>query len=78
MISHTRIYDASDERFTERLETYHLFRDDARFGDWQGYLARSDDFIRFCCHLHIAETLAAVAELAKREWCGGGRSVDMN
>lgn len=59
IISHTRLYDASDERFTERLENYARFRDDARYGDWQGYLARSDDFIRFCCHLHITETLAA-------------------
>jgi hypothetical protein len=59
IVSHTRLYDASDERFTERLENYAQFRDDARYGDWQGYLARSGDFIRFCCHLHITETLAA-------------------
>ena len=25
----------------------------------QSYLQRSDDFIRFCCHLHIHEMLSA-------------------
>ena len=28
-------------------------------GGWQGYLERSDDFIRFCCHMHISEMLSA-------------------
>jgi hypothetical protein len=59
IISHTRIYHASDSQFTQRLEDYCFFRDDARLNGWQGYLSRSDDFIRFCCHLHITETLAA-------------------
>ena len=36
-----------------------FFRDDARIGGWQSYLQRSDDFIRFCCHLHITEMLTA-------------------
>ena len=29
------------------------------FDGWQGYLQRSDEFIRFCCHLHIWEMLTA-------------------
>ena len=41
------------------LASYYFFRDDARFGGWQGYLQRSDDFIRFCCHMHIWEMLTA-------------------
>ena len=59
IISHTRIYHGHDPEFTEKLASYYYFRDDARFGDWQGYLQRSQDFIRFCCHLHITEILAA-------------------
>lgn len=59
VIEHTRIYNGHDEQFTSRLADYYYFRDDARFGGWQSYLQRSDDFIRFCCHLHVTETLAA-------------------
>ncbi len=59
LISHTRIYHGDDDQLTTRLEDYCYFRDDARLGSWQGYLLRSHDFIRFCCYLHITETLAA-------------------
>lgn len=56
---HTAIYDGSDAEFTEALASYHFFRDDARFGGWQGILQRSDDFLRFCCRLHISAMLSA-------------------
>ena len=59
VISHTRIYDGADMEFTEALASYYYFRDEARFGGWQAYLQRSDDFIGFCCHMHISETLSA-------------------
>ncbi len=59
VIRHTRTYNGHDTEFTEALASYYYFRDDARFGGWQGYLQRSDDFLRFCCHMHIAETLSA-------------------
>ncbi len=59
IISHTRIYHGDDDQLTARLEDYCFFRDDARIGGWQSYLLRSNDFIRFCCYLHITETLAA-------------------
>jgi len=59
VITHTRLYHGNDAEFTKRLANYFYFRDDARFGAWQAYLQRSDDFIRFCCHLHITETLAS-------------------
>jgi hypothetical protein len=59
VMTHTRIYHGNDSEFTEALASYYYFRDDARFGGWQNYLQRSDDFIRFCCHLHIAEMLSA-------------------
>ncbi len=59
VLSHTRIYRGTDPDVTEALKSYVYFRDDARFGGWQSYLQRSDDFVRFCCHKHIAEMLAA-------------------
>ncbi len=59
IMTHTRIYDGSDNEFTQRLSSYYYFRDDARFGGWQSYLQRPDDFAKFCCHLHLTETLAA-------------------
>lgn len=55
----TRNYNGHDPEFTEALAKYYVFRDDARFGGWQTYLERSDDFIRFCCHQHIEEMLSA-------------------
>lgn len=59
IVSHTRIYRGQDAEFTERLANYFYFRDDARFGGWEGYLQRPEDFVQFCCHLHVTETLAA-------------------
>ncbi|MEM6751362.1 MAG: hypothetical protein AAF612_12920 [Planctomycetota bacterium] len=59
VMTHTRIYRGHDPDFTSALASYVSFRDDARFGGWQSYLERSDDFIRFCTHLHLAETLTA-------------------
>ncbi len=59
VLEHTRTYNGHDTDFTEALANYYFFRDDARFGGWQSYLDRSDDFIRFCCHMHIWEMLSA-------------------
>lgn len=58
IISHMRNFNGRDEDFTQQLEEYFYFQDDARFGGWQAYLQRSEDFIRFCCYLHLTETLA--------------------
>ncbi|MGV3485067.1 MAG: hypothetical protein ACO1RT_11680, partial [Planctomycetaceae bacterium] len=57
VLSHTRIYRGDDEYFTDRLADYVGNEDDARQGGWQSYLNRSNDFIRFCCHLHLTEML---------------------
>jgi hypothetical protein len=59
VLQHTQTYNGHDPEFTEALASYYYFRDDARFGGWQSYLERSDDFIRFCCHMHIWEMLGA-------------------
>lgn len=59
VLKHVKLYRGTDPQFTTALQSYVYFRDEARFGGWQSYLQRSDDFIRFCCHLHIAEMLTA-------------------
>jgi hypothetical protein len=59
VMTHVRTYNGHDPDFTAALANYYAFRDDARFGGWQSYLQRSDDFIRFCCHKHISEMLTA-------------------
>jgi hypothetical protein len=59
VLRHTRTYNGQDAEVTEALENYVFIRDDDRFGGWQAFLQRSDDYIRFCCHLHIYEMLAA-------------------
>ncbi|MHB1033331.1 MAG: hypothetical protein ACYC35_05540 [Pirellulales bacterium] len=59
VLRHTKTYNGHDADFTTALSSYVYFRDDARFGGWQSYLQRSDDFIRFCCHMHIYEMLSA-------------------
>ena len=55
------MYDGKDSDLTTALSNYFYFVDDARFGGWQAYLQRSDDFIRFCCYRSITEMLAARA-----------------
>jgi hypothetical protein len=55
----TRSYNGNDSGLTEALAGYYEFRDEARFGGWQAYLQRSEDFMRFCCYMHITEMLAA-------------------
>jgi hypothetical protein len=59
VLRHTQSYNGNDSKFTEALASFYFFQDDARFGGWQNYLQRSDDFIGFCCRMHIWEMLSA-------------------
>lgn len=59
VLRHTRTYNGHDLHFTQLLKEYRWLQNDKRHGDWDAYLVRSDDFIRFCCHLHIFEMLSA-------------------
>jgi hypothetical protein len=59
VLEHTKTYNGQDAEFTAALASFASFQDDARFGGWQGYLQRSDDFIRFCCRMHVYELLGA-------------------
>ena len=66
-MTHVRAFNGHDSDFTGALESYYYFRDDARFGGWQSYLERSDDFIRFCCYLHLTEMLSARGGASKTQ-----------
>lgn len=59
VMSHTQIYLGNEPHVTQALKNYVYFHDDARFGGWEAYLQRSNDFIRFCSHMHISEMLSA-------------------
>lgn len=59
VLSHTNIYRGNDGAVAEALQGYVSFRQDDRWGGWKSYLRRSDDYIRFCCHMHISEMLSA-------------------
>ncbi len=59
IMTQDNVYNGADADFTAALENYYFFRDDGRGGGWQGYLSRSEDFTRFCCHMHITEMLTA-------------------
>jgi hypothetical protein len=59
VMRHTRIYNGNDAQFTEALQSYYFWQDDARFGGWQNYLMRSEDFVRICCRMHLWEMLSA-------------------
>lgn len=59
VLLHTRVFKGDDGDFAAALQSYARQRDDARFGGWQTYLERSEDFIRFCCRMHIWEMLTA-------------------
>ncbi|MCS7238631.1 MAG: hypothetical protein NZ899_10235 [Thermoguttaceae bacterium] len=64
---HTRVFTGNDPEFARALANYYEFREDARFGGWQGYLERSEDFIRFCCRLHIHQMLVARGGSGKKQ-----------
>ncbi len=59
IIELVRQFNGNDAEFTRQLTSYYQFRNDERAGGWKGYLQRKDDFIQFCCYLHITELLAA-------------------
>jgi len=59
VLRHTRIYNGNDADFTAKLTNYMAFRDELRSGGVRGYLQRKDDFIRFCCFLHVTEMIDA-------------------
>jgi hypothetical protein len=67
VLTHTRLYRGDDQYVTNRLADYVTTDVDGRNGGWQSYLNRSNDFIRFCCHLHLAEMLESRGGLTQSD-----------
>lgn len=59
VITHTKLYDGTSADVTQAAQSYYKLIDDGRLGGWQSMLHRSSDYIKFCCSLHVHETLAA-------------------
>lgn len=59
IITHTKLYDAVSADVTQAAQSYYKILDDGRLGGWQSMLHRSSDYIKFCCSMHVYETLAA-------------------
>lgn len=57
LMSYTRMFDGADPQLTARLRDHVELGGDLRSGGWQGYLSRSEDFIRFTSHLMVVEML---------------------
>jgi len=65
-MSYTRIYSGSDADLVAALRDYIELNGDQRSGGWEGYLQRSEDFIRFTAHMMIVEMLTEHGGEAKR------------
>ena len=60
IISWINVYNGNDSEFTQALEDYDfLFRDDKRLSGKQTILANRNEFVSFCCRLHIWEIFSA-------------------
>ena len=66
LMSYTRLFDGADPKLTARLRDYVELHGDLRSGGWEGYLYRSEDFIRFTAHVMVVEMLQLHGGEAKK------------
>ncbi len=66
IMSYTRIFEGSDADLTATLRNYLELNGDARSGNWEATMQRSEDFIRFTCHIMIREMLTLHGGEARR------------
>ncbi len=59
VIRHVATYSGSDPRVLAALKQYLSIRGAEDFAGAEAFLQVSDDFIRFCCRLHLYEMLSA-------------------
>lgn len=54
------MFDGNDAEFTQALQDWDFTsRDDHRIVSWQSVLSNQEEFIRFCCRMHIWQMLGA-------------------
>ena len=74
IISWINVYKGDDTEFMQALDDYNfLFRDDKRLDGKQTVLSNRNEFISFCCRMHIWEIFSArggagQAERVSRAW----------
>ncbi|QDT39516.1 hypothetical protein [Stratiformator vulcanicus] len=68
VMSYTRVFDGSDGDLAALVRDYVELRDDLRAGGWEGYMHRSDDFLRFAMHRMIVEMLTLHGGDARRRY----------
>jgi len=69
VMSYTRMFDGKDEAVVALLRDYVEITGDKRSGGWEGYMQRTDDYITFCCHIMIIDTLTVHGGgLATKVW----------
>ena len=74
IISWINVYSGNDSEFMQALQDYDfLFRDDKRLNSKQTILTNRNEFISFCCRMHIWEIFSArdgirPAEKVSRTW----------
>jgi hypothetical protein len=60
IISSINVYNGNDSEFMQALDDYAFsFRDDKRLNGKQSILMNKNEFVQFCCRLHIWEIFAA-------------------
>ncbi len=58
VMSYTKIFDGKSEEIVSLLRDYVEIQGDKRSGGWEGYMQRTDDYIKFCCHVMIVDMLS--------------------
>jgi hypothetical protein len=58
VMSYTNIFDGKNENVVQLLRDYVEIQGDKRSGGWEGYMQRTDDYIKFCCHMMIVDMLS--------------------
>ncbi len=59
VLRHVATYSGSDPRVLTALKQYLSLREQKDFAGPEAFMQVSDDFIRFCCRLHLYEMLSA-------------------
>lgn len=65
-MSYTRLFDGTDAKLVANVRDYLEVHADQRSGGWEGYLSRTEDFIRFASHRMIVEMLTLHGGEGKR------------
>lgn len=58
IMSYTKFFDSKDPEIVGLMRDYVEIQGDQRSGGWEGYMERTEDFVRFACHVMIVDMLS--------------------